>query len=46
MPALPQSQSNLHLDILMGRDETLEPADFFGGLYILLNRRKTTKLTL
>ncbi|KAI0762230.1 proteasome maturation factor UMP1 [Fomes fomentarius] len=26
MPILPQS--NLHLDILMGRDETLEPADF------------------
>jgi proteasome maturation protein len=30
MPALPQS--NIHLDILMGRDETLEPADFFGGM--------------
>jgi proteasome maturation protein len=29
MPALPQS--NIHLDILMGRDEALEPADFFGG---------------
>ena len=28
MPVLPQSQSNLHLDILMGRDETLECADF------------------
>lgn len=26
MPAL--SQSNLHLDILMGRDETLECPDF------------------
>ena len=26
MPILPQS--NLHLDILMGRDETLECADF------------------
>ena len=39
MPALPQS--NLHLDILMGRDETLEPADLFGGQYILPNRSKT-----
>jgi proteasome maturation protein len=29
MPSLPQS--NLHLDILMGRDETIEPADIFGG---------------
>jgi hypothetical protein len=29
MPALPQS--NIHLDILMGRDECLEPADFFGS---------------
>jgi hypothetical protein len=29
MPALPQS--NVHLDILMGRDETIEPADIFGG---------------
>jgi len=29
MPAL--AQSSIHLDILMGRDETLEPADFFGG---------------
>lgn len=29
MPELPQS--NIHLDILMGRDESLEPADFFGG---------------
>ncbi|KAK7029697.1 hypothetical protein VNI00_014395 [Paramarasmius palmivorus] len=28
MPALPQS--NVHLDILMGRDETIEPADVFG----------------
>jgi proteasome maturation protein len=33
MPALPDS--NLHLDILMGRDETIVPADIFGGeLYI------------
>nr|VWO94647.1 Cytochrome P450 3A13 [Ganoderma boninense] len=29
MPILPQS--NLHLDILMGRDETLECADFMGS---------------
>lgn len=29
MPAIPQS--NLHLDILMGRDETIGPADVFGG---------------
>jgi proteasome maturation protein len=34
MPALPQS--NLALDILMGRDETIEPADIFGGTCILL----------
>jgi len=27
MPSLPQS--NLHLDILMGRDETIEPSDIF-----------------
>ncbi len=32
MPILPQS--NLHLDILMGRDETLECADFMTpGVY-------------
>ncbi|KAH7883957.1 proteasome maturation factor UMP1 [Phlebopus sp. FC_14] len=30
LPAMPQS--NIHLDILMGRDETLEPADFFLGM--------------
>ncbi|KAF8213686.1 proteasome maturation factor UMP1 [Mycena galopus ATCC 62051] len=30
MPTLPQS--NVHLDILMGRDETIEPADIFGGM--------------
>ncbi|KIM84723.1 hypothetical protein PILCRDRAFT_96799 [Piloderma croceum F 1598] len=30
MPELPQS--NIHLDILMGRDECLEPADFFGAI--------------
>ncbi|KAF7310492.1 hypothetical protein HMN09_00591700 [Mycena chlorophos] len=29
MPVFPQS--NLHLDILMGRDETIEPVDIFGG---------------
>ncbi|CAE6529428.1 unnamed protein product [Rhizoctonia solani] len=28
MPAMPQS--NIHLDILMGRDETLDVGDFFG----------------
>ncbi|EIM92505.1 proteasome maturation factor UMP1 [Stereum hirsutum FP-91666 SS1] len=30
MPAL--AQSNIHLDILMGRDETLDVADFFGSM--------------
>ncbi|KIL70598.1 hypothetical protein M378DRAFT_94973 [Amanita muscaria Koide BX008] len=30
MPALPRS--NLQLDILMGRDDVLEPADVFGGM--------------
>ncbi|THH21023.1 hypothetical protein EW146_g482 [Bondarzewia mesenterica] len=30
MPALPQS--NIHLDILMGRDETLDVDDFFGTM--------------
>ncbi|KAH7930595.1 proteasome maturation factor UMP1 [Leucogyrophana mollusca] len=30
MPAMPHT--NLHLDILMGRDETLDPSDFFGGM--------------
>jgi len=30
MPALPQS--NIHLDILMGRDESLNVSDFFGGM--------------
>ena len=29
MPAFPQS--NIHLDILMGRDEVVEPGDVFGG---------------
>jgi hypothetical protein len=29
MPALPQS--NIHLDILMGRDESIDTADFMGG---------------
>jgi proteasome maturation protein len=28
--------SNLHLDILMGRDETIEPVDIFGGTQSLL----------
>jgi len=30
MPALPQS--NIHLDILMGRDESLDVSDVFGGM--------------
>ncbi|KAF9243744.1 proteasome maturation factor UMP1, partial [Melanogaster broomeanus] len=30
MPGM--GQGNIHLDILMGRDETLEPADFFLGM--------------
>jgi len=30
MPAMPLS--NIHLDILMGRDEALDPADFFLGM--------------
>jgi proteasome maturation protein len=30
MPAMPQS--NIHLDILMGRDEALDVGDFFGGM--------------
>jgi len=29
MPGM--GRSNIHLDILMGRDETLDPADFFLG---------------
>jgi proteasome maturation protein len=24
--------SNLHLDILMGQDKTIEPVDIFGGM--------------
>lgn len=31
MPALPRS--NIHLDILMGRDELLDVADVFGGMF-------------
>ena len=31
MPALPQS--NIHLDILMGRDEALDVSDLFGGTW-------------
>ncbi|KAF8525226.1 proteasome maturation factor UMP1, partial [Hysterangium stoloniferum] len=31
MPAMAQFHSNVHLDILMGRDEALDVADFFGG---------------
>jgi proteasome maturation protein len=33
MPAMPRS--NIHLDILEGRDETLDVADFFGELLFL-----------
>lgn len=29
-------QSSLHLDILMGRDELIEPADVFLGLFLPL----------
>ena len=37
MPILPQS--NLHLDILMGRDEALECADFMmPGMYLCAGR--------
>lgn len=32
MPTMPRS--NIHLDILMGRDETLDVGDFFGGMMI------------
>jgi proteasome maturation protein len=32
MPGMERSNSNIHLDILMGRDETLHPADFFLGM--------------
>ncbi|GJJ07090.1 hypothetical protein Clacol_001289 [Clathrus columnatus] len=31
MPALPGFDSNIHLDVLMGRDETLHVSDIFGG---------------
>jgi proteasome maturation protein len=30
MPGVPQS--DIHLDILMGRDETIDPVDIFGGM--------------
>jgi proteasome maturation protein len=30
------SRSNVHLDILMGRDEMIEPADIFGGAYVFV----------
>ena len=30
-------QSNIHLDILMGRDETIEPVDIFGGEILFLS---------
>lgn len=31
MPGLYDNDTNLALDILMGRDETIEPADIFSG---------------
>jgi proteasome maturation protein len=38
-PHIPgMGQSNIHLDILMGRDEMLEPADLFLGLFLLCVR--------
>ena len=42
MPILPQS--NLHLDILMGRDETLECADFMAPGASLPPRNPSDKL--
>ena len=35
MSALPRS--NLHLDVLMGRDEAIEPVDVFGGKVIVIH---------
>jgi hypothetical protein len=34
-PGMPQS--SLHLDILMGRDELIEPADVFLGMFLPLS---------
>jgi proteasome maturation protein len=34
MSGLPRS--NLHLDVLMGRDEAIEPVDVFGGKVIII----------
>jgi len=31
-PLGPNSRSNIHMDILMGRDESLDVGDFFGGI--------------
>jgi len=33
MPGMPQS--NLQLDILMGRDEIIEPVDIFSGAFLV-----------
>lgn len=35
MSVLPRS--NLHLDVLIGRDEAIEPVDVFGGKVIILS---------
>jgi len=32
MGGIPSSRSNIHMDILMGRDESLDVGDFYGGL--------------
>ena len=39
MPALPRS--NIHLDILMGRDETLDVSDIFQGICLYSNSTNT-----
>jgi len=39
-------QSNLHLDILMGRDEVIEPVDVFLGLYLSSHWGPVTKSLL
>lgn len=46
MPGL--TPSNLHLDILMGRDEAIEVVDIFGGAYLRLQYllRTSTPFTI
>ena len=39
MPGMPRS--NIHLDILEGRDEILDVGDFFSELLFLANRIRT-----